>query len=91
MIGYCFAKLNGFLKKEEMEKYKGQLYCYRAPYSINLLGKEELHSNTLILVGTISSGKTVEALEEKLRNFKEMCYIKSAEGRIVFVIIRKQR
>ena len=44
-LGYCFAKMLNYIKKEDLEKYKNQLYSHRTPYNINLTGKEELHDN----------------------------------------------
>lgn len=45
ITGYCFAKMMGYLNKEEFESYMNQLYAHRSPFNMNLSTNEILHDN----------------------------------------------
>ncbi len=47
ITGYCFAKMLNFVKREDLDRHKNRLYAHRAPYSITICGKEELHEHVL--------------------------------------------
>eukprot|EP01022_Parablepharisma_sp_SALTPOND_P014652 TRINITY_DN200_c0_g2_i1.p4 TRINITY_DN200_c0_g2~~TRINITY_DN200_c0_g2_i1.p4 ORF type:complete len:557 (-),score=78.62 TRINITY_DN200_c0_g2_i1:65-1735(-) len=97
ITGYCFAKMMGYIGKEEFEKYKNFLYAHRSPFNINLTGKEALHENvnssskhqTVIYVGRLAEGKAIESIGERVKEYKELYYYKVVEMDTIFFVIKR--
>ncbi len=49
ITGYCFAKMLGYVKPEDLGRYKNKLYTHRSPFSITLTGKEDLNEHVCTL------------------------------------------
>jgi len=57
------------------------------------VGDEELHDDTMILVGRIFDVKTTESINAMLKDYKDIYYTVYIDDKVksLFIIIKKQR
>lgn len=54
---------------------------------------EELHDDTVILVGRIFDAKTTESVNAMLKDYQDICYTVFIDGKVksLFIVIKKLR